>query len=238
MTLKIGWCLCAEDARIAFEPPERYIPPKDASGKGLGFLSCPAVRNYFDGIFFISSPFSIRLRYVKEDGFISIKPVYPFTSISEAKFREFVTVEPRETWSNSHTVALQIPSPYLFFSDSPVTIEQFHPSLVQTSTMNWRVIPGKFDIYSWQRPLNWAIEWDTNLGDFVIRPGEPLYFIKFCDIEKGYAPVELIECEMTQEIKERLRLSRGITGIRKGLVPLMKKAGDIRANKNLIPDGL
>jgi hypothetical protein len=57
-------------------------------------------------------------------------------------------------------------------------------------------------------------------------------------MEKGYAPVELIECEMTKEIKERLRLSRGITGIRKGLVPLMKKAGDIRANKNLIPDEL
>jgi hypothetical protein len=237
MTLKIGWCLCSEDAQIAFDPPARFIPPKDASGKGLGFLSCPAVRNYFDGIFFVSSPFSIRLRYTKEDGFISIKPVYPFTSISEAKFREFITVEPRETWSNSHTVALQIPSPYLFFSDTPATIEQFHPSLAQTSTMNWRVIPGKFDIYAWQRPLNWAIEWDTNLGDFVIRPGEPLYFIKFFDMQSGYEPVELVECEMTKEIKERLRLSRGITGIRKGLVPLMKKAGDARLNIKLITGG-
>ena len=50
--------------------------------------------------------------------------------------------------------------------------------------------------------------------------------------------MELIECEMTQEIKERLRLSRGITGIRKGLGPLMKKAGGMRANINLIPDEL
>jgi len=236
MTFKIGWCLCADDARIAFDPPARYIPPKDASGKGLGFLSCPAVRSYFDGIFFVSAPFSIRLRYVKEDGFISIKPVYPFTSISEAKFPEFVTIEPRETWRNSHTVALQFSSPYLFFADSHATIEQFHPSLVPTSAMNWRVIPGKFDIYSWQRPLNWAIEWDTNLGDLVIRPGEPLYFIKFLDLQNGDGTVELVECEMTQAIQERLRLSRGITGIRKGLVPLMKKAGEARASIKLIGD--
>ena len=155
MSLKIGWCNTAEDARIAFDPPTRFIPPKDKSGRGQGFLSCPAVRSFFDGIYFVGSPFSIQLRYVVEDGFNSIKPVYPFTSISEAKFRELVTIEPQETWTNSHTVALQIPSPYLFFSDTPATIEQFQPSLVQTSNMNWRVIPGKFDIYSWQRPLNW-----------------------------------------------------------------------------------
>ena len=70
----------------------------------------------------------------------------------------------------------------------------------------------------------------------MIKVGEPLYFIKFCDSNTGYAPVELIECEITKEIKERLRLSRGITGIRKGIVPLMKKAGDKRAKINLIPN--
>ena len=234
MSLKIGWCNTAEDARIAFDPPTRFIPPKDKSGKVQGFLSCPAVRSYFDGIYFVGSPFSVQLRYVVEDGFNSIKPVYPFTSISEAKFRELVTIEPQETWTNSHTVALQIPSPYLFFSDIPATIEQFQPSLVQTSNMNWRVIPGKFDIYSWQRPLNWSIEWDTQHGDLVIRSGEPLYFIKFCGINDSYGSVELIECDMTQEIKDRLRLSRGITGIRKGLVPLMAKAGISRSNTKLI----
>jgi hypothetical protein len=56
-------------------------------------------------------------------------------------------------------------------------------------------------------------------------------------MQSGYEPVELVECEMTKEIKERLRLSRGITGIRKGLVPLMKKAGDARLNIKLITGG-
>jgi hypothetical protein len=49
--------------------------------------------------------------------------------------------------------------------------------------------------------------------------------------------VKLVECEITKEIKERLRLSRGVTGIRKGLVPLMKKAGDKRLDIKLITGG-
>jgi hypothetical protein len=234
MSLKIGWCLSAEDAKIAFDPPVEFNPPKERSGKGLSFLSCPAVRSYFDGIFVISSPFSIRLRFIKEDEFISIKPVYPFTSLSEFKFRELVTIEPLETWSNSHTVVLQIPSPYLFFADTPAFIEQFHPSLVTSTAMNWRVIPGKFDIYSWQRPLNWAIQWDTSLGDLIIRSGEPIYFVKFTDGNNKLVSVELVECEMTKEINERLLLSRGITGIRKGVTPLITKAGNNRNGLTLI----
>ena len=39
---------------------------------------------------------------------------------------------------------------------------------MKQTTLNWRVIPGNFDIYSWQRPLNWAFEWDTRLGDLTI----------------------------------------------------------------------
>lgn len=100
--------------------------------------------------------------------------------------------------------------------------------------MNWRVIPGKFDVYAWQRPLNWAIEWDTSAGDLVIRAGEPQYFVKFADSHSGNCSPELIECKLTPELEERLLLSRGITGIRKGVTPLMKRAGDLRNDQTLI----
>jgi len=149
-------------------------------------------------------------------------------------FRQFVTVEPIDSWRNMTTVTLQIPSPYVFFADKPVTIEQSHPSLTNVSGMNWRVIPGKFDIYSWQRPLNWAIEWDTGFGDLVIRVGEPLYFLKFTEISSGTHDADLVECEMTPQLIQRLNLSRGITGIRKSTLPLMKKAGSLRSATKLI----
>jgi hypothetical protein len=232
--LKIGWLLTAHEGGIAYDPPSRFVVEKDASLLARGVLSCPAVRSYYDGVFQILAPFSLRLRCVKEAGSLCLKQIYPFTSLTESKFREFVTVEPPDTWRNSHTVMLQLPSPYLFFSDEHATIEQFQPSLTTVSAMNWRVIPGKFDIYSWQRPLNWGIEWDTNLGDLVIRAGEPLYFIKFQDSLTGKNSANLVECRMTPALEERMKLSRGITAIRKGAVPLMKAAGKLRDGVNLI----
>ena len=234
MALHVGWCLCLSEARIAYESPQRFTPPKDPSKNARGFLSCPAVRQYFDGVFYVAAPFSLQLRCVRDGDRVSVKPVYPFTSIADEKFRELVVLEPPETWRDVHTVTLQVPSPYLFFTDVPATVEQFQPSLAATTAMNWRVIPGKFDIYAWQRPLNWAIEWDTNLGDLRIRAGEPLYFLKFQAIGQVDANIELIECELTPTLLERLQLSRGITGIRRGLTPLMRKAGQKRLNISLL----
>lgn len=232
--LQIGWCLCTDEARIAYPAPSRFFPNKDVSKESRGFLSCPAVRKQLEGVFSIGSPFSIRLRFTKIDGTINIQPVYPFTSLNEQKIQQMLVVEPPDTWRNSHTVVLQLPSPYLFFSDSPTAIEQFHPSVADTTSMNWRVVPGEFDIYSWQRPLNWSIEWDTNLGDLIIRVGEPLYFCRFKEPNSSNPSVDLIECEFTNQLQERLHLTRGITSVRKGIGPLMKRAGKLRSGQSLI----
>ncbi len=100
--------------------------------------------------------------------------------------------------------------------------------------MNWRVIPGKFDIYGWQRPLNWAIEWDTTLGDLIIKAGEPIYFVRFAPINRQVVEVKLIEIDMTLELEERLKATRGITSIKKGLTPIMKAQSKARGIKKLI----
>lgn len=234
MAFRVGWCLTANEAAIAYSAPARFVPPKDNSQSGRGFLSCPAVRGYFDGVFAVLSPFSLQIRLVREASGAYIKPVYPFSSLSEEMFRQFVSVEPVDSWLTAKTIALQLPSPYLFFADSPVSMEQFHPALTSVSSMNWRVIPGKFDIYAWQRPLNWAIEWDSTLGDLIIRAGEPQYFVRFRESSRGSHEADLVECDFTPKLKARLSLSQGITGIRKSTVPLMKKAGSLRAGKSLM----
>ena len=231
---QVGWCLTAEEAVIAYGAPARFVPPKDRSREGRGFLSCPAVRGYFDGIFAVTAPFSLRLRLSRGPDGARIQPVYPFSSLSEVKFRQFVTVEPADTQRDPSLIVMQFPSPYLFFADTPVVVEQFSPSFANAVGTNWRVVPGKFDIYSWQRPLNWAVEWDSSLGDFVVRAGDIQYFIRFSNLTSGGHHCELIECEMTRELQERLRLSQGITGMRKGTVPLMKRAGSLRADMSLI----
>jgi hypothetical protein len=234
MSLIVGCCSTAFEAGAAFEFPSKFTPEKDSSKKGRGYLSCPSVRSYFENIFQVKSPFSLQLRLTKSSEGYSFQPVYPFTTLSESKFLEFLIIEPVDSWRNSYIPAIQFPSPYVFFTDVPATIEQFTPTLANSSSMNWRVIPGKFNIYDWQRPLNWAIEWDTRQGDLIIRTGEPLYFVKFTELSSNSNEVELVNEPLTEIIQERLRLSRGITGIRKSTLPLMKKTGETRAGKKLI----
>lgn len=236
MSTRIGWCSTANESPLAFPAPERFNPPKDASGQNGGFLNCPAVRGYFAGTFVVKSPFSLQLRYGETAGEPVIQPVFPFTSLSPDKAAEFVRVEPRASWRNPKAPILQLPSPYVFFADEPVFIRQEPPNLTTPASTSWRLIPGRFDIYAWQRPLNWAVEWTPAAGDLIIRMGEPLYFVRFESPSAGaLEQIELIECPQTPEIQAQLASTRGITSLRRGTFSLFPQAAAKRAGKRLLP---
>lgn len=232
--IKIGWCLDAQEHLLIYDEPKKLIPLKDNSINKKGYLSCPAVRSYCEDTFFVTSPFSLKIRFEDYNDRFEIKPVYPFSSIDENKFREFITVEHPSTWRNTNTLTMQIPSPYVFFSDEDVSIEQSHSLLLNQSKMNWRVIPGKFNIYAWQRPLNWAFEWDTSLGDFEIKSGEPIYSLKFLCNKKKNCEFELKKYEMNEKISRRLKLTKNITSVKKGISPLIEKSKNDRKKIKLL----
>jgi hypothetical protein len=150
--------------------------------------------------------------------------------------KQLVQIEAQDTWMSKTTVVVQIPSPYVFYSDDSIHIEQFSPELTVKSKMNWRVIPGNFDIYSWQRPLNWAFEWDFSCGDFEIRAGEPQYNLRFLSKEAPYGSyrINLIREDFKDDIKSRLELTKDVAKIRRGTTQLFSKAADLRNNKMLI----
>src|SRR5574337_250826 len=149
--MKIGWCCTAFEATICFDSPKRFIPDKDNSLGSRGFLSCPAVRSYFASTYYVSSPFSLRLTCKETPAGLVAQPVYPFTSLSPNKVAEFVKIEPKSSWRTPDVLVLQIPSPYVFFADDPIIIKQDPVQLVTPSSHSWRLIPGKFNIYDWQR---------------------------------------------------------------------------------------
>jgi hypothetical protein len=236
LDISIGWCITSESFAIAFDPPSKLIPPKDVTANSKGFLSCPAVRKFSEGIYQVFSPFSLKLRVVENNGQLAIVPVYPFTSLNEEVARIFIKIEPQESWNTKTTAVIQIPSPYVFISDHKILIEQFSPELSKKSKMNWRVIPGKFDIYAWQRPLNWAFEWDLSCGDFEIRAGEPQYNIRFIPQEQPIekCKITLEKLELNKSILERLALTRDVAKIKRGTSQLFSKAAQLRENKTFL----
>jgi hypothetical protein len=182
----------------------------------------------------VLSPFSLRLSFEARDSQYLITPIYPYTSLQPAKLREMLVLEPSDTWPSRNRPILQIPSPYVFVADIPIEMEQSNPFLCSTSALNWRLIPGRFDIHAWQRPLNWAIEWDTDSGDLSIRIGEPLYFVKFYDsVGALVKKFNLIEVDYSKTLAERVSMTAGVTSVRKGLKPVMERASKTRS-KNLV----
>ena len=229
---KVAWVNIAEKAAFAYPAPQKFIPPKDRNGLSKGFLSCPALRHYFDNTYMVCSAFTLRLRRVDEQGGFTIRPVYPFTSIAPNRIAKFVKIQPRNTWRKPERVVLQIPTPYLFFADEPIEVEQIHPSLGESDSLNWNLIPGRFDIYAWQRALNFALEWDSPKGDLVLRVGDPMYFLRF----HGERPEkhELVEQTMNNQLRERLRLFRGIASVRRGSFGLIADASKAREHIKLM----
>jgi hypothetical protein len=235
--MDIGWSSTAEESGICYSPPVRFVTPKDGTHDKKGYLSCIALRGYFSHTFVISAPYSLHLRFEVSSGAPLIRPVYPFTTLSEQKVQELISVEPISSWRNSKIATIQIPSPYVFFSDEPVILRQEPCLLTTPNSFCWRQIPGKFNIFDWQRPLNWACEWFLTEGDLIIKAGEPLYFVSFESV--GDAPldkVKLVEVPLTEQLKGRMKLSNNVVSMRRGLGSLMKDAGKLRENQKFIGD--
>lgn len=233
--MNIGWCVNTDEHSIIFNDPIRAIPKKDDSISKRGYLSCPSVRSFLDNKFYISSPYSLQLRFIEHPERFEIYPIYPFTSINENILKNYLFVEHHSSWRDKFLITIQMPSPYIFFTDDLVYLEQSHPLLLDQSKINWRTIPGKFDIYSWQRPLNWAFEWDTRLGDLIIKSGDPLYTLSFYNSNNSLIDnVNLKKYKTTPELKERISLSHGITKVKKGINPLIEKSKKERKKIKLL----
>lgn len=222
--ITVGWCLAFDQYKIAFDQPRKLIPLKDQSENQKGYLSCPAVRSFSEGQFIVTSPYSIKLRAIAKNNNLEIFPVYPFTSINDTLVKSLIQVEHSSTWRKSNLVTIQIPSPYVFFSDDLIFMEQAHPLLTDQTSLNWRVIPGIIDIYSWQRPMNWSFEWDVNAGDLIINSGEPIYSLRFFSEFKNQIQIKLKEYKINKKIEEQLALTRSIATVKKGIKPFFQKA--------------
>lgn len=229
----VGWANIAEKAALAYPPPTKYLLAKDESAKGLNFLSCPAVRSVFEHTYVVNSPFSMRFRAAESGGFLSIAPIYPFTSLSEKQVKKIVRFHPRPIWRKPNLALMQIIQPFLFFADEHIQLEQLHPTFGRTESLNWQVVPGKFDIYAWHRVISLAIEWDVRCGDLVIRTGDPLYLLRFQNSDNK-PQVNLVQHQPSPQLLERTRQFKGIVEFRRGALSLIGKAEEMRQGMRLV----
>jgi hypothetical protein len=53
------------------------------------------------------------------------------------------------------------------------------PPLFENRVFPWHLIPGKYNIGKWLRPIDFTIEYKVPKGKIKIKRGEPLFYIHF-----------------------------------------------------------
>ena len=228
MIIDIGWCIAEElSSSVFFDPQSTQINYKKKSNvKSEGVTRCPAVHNLgLNRIFSVRSPYTIKLKAIKTtDNKIDIRGVFPDTEVDPSVLPGIVSIEPRELWIDNNVPILQIKMPYLFFSDVPVWINQLEaPS--QKNIKSWSVIQGRFDIYSWQRSLNFATQWFDIDSDFFIKRGDPIFQISF-DTTEASNEFKLKKVILNETIKRRISSCEGITKLIKNTGQLISSNRD------------
>jgi len=212
--IDIGWCISEERSSSIFFPPcsASFNSRSNTNKNKDGVSSCPAVHSAGQRLFFIKSPYSIRLRAQKiGEKKLNIFPIYPETEIKEEIITSLITIEPRENWIEEETPVIQIKMPYVFFSDSSAWISQLETTS-RKKNKNWSLIQGRFDIYNWQRPLSFAFQWIDNEQDILIKRGDPIFQLMF-DSDQACNNFNLSKVELHEKLIRRIDSCAGVTSL-------------------------
>ena len=156
-------------------PPEPVLPQIINARDGFKadtFLNCPAFLDYYKNTFVVRSPLDFKLLINHKDKYLQITP----------QGQEFYNVfmRNRNDPTNPNTPFIfSIMFNYLFVASNECFIEQIQPSF-HSDNLNskLRVIPGKFDISKWYRPLEVAFEVIEGVTTIDIHKGDPLYYVR------------------------------------------------------------
>lgn len=177
--IKIGWTTSYDWYDLIGFEPERFKFAEEIKGAPK---FCPATQLYYNNTFVIRSPFDMRLSCEIGPKSCLVKPVFgKDTNIDRSLYNRVIMDHPVSDLSDPKKPIVQFLIENIFVSDTPdVWIESVPPHFHYSSNpLPVRTFSGSFNIYDWQRPLNWAFEWVEPEKDIIIKRGDPLIYVRF-----------------------------------------------------------
>jgi len=164
--------------------PER-LGVSDNNGN---YKYCPAFSIYNSQTFLLRSPFDLDLNFYGNE----VNVLY--SSITPNVIKDHLTIE------SGPKPIVQLELHIGFVSDETCLIESTcdHFSINRPNN-HIRVIPGTYDISSWQRQLNFSFEWVDTSQPVSIKRGDPLLYIRF-RTKNLNEKFELQKIEMTDDL--------------------------------------
>jgi hypothetical protein len=199
MTVKVGWAPWGEKNHLTTKTAVTYygwtevaaIEPKRLDtweGSTSGFTKCPAFNNYIGSTYMLSSFIDLELQWDPVNKVLN-------SSLEQHAHQTYINLHSRDFDPHTGRPIVGVSSNYLFVADEPVVMEMTPP--YNHIDPAWRVMPGSFNIYNWQRPVVPTFEM---LEDrVVIKRGQPLVYVRF-KTQKLNDSVVLKRIERTEEL--------------------------------------
>ena len=175
----------------AFAEPKHFYPLLRMERQGASYLQCPALSSTFKNSFVITAPFDLTITCNRATGTVSTD------RYAQAFYDDFITVRPSANAKLPILISISIC--YLFFAHESVEIEvRDAPLITSESTKNIKLVPGRFNISKWLRPLEFAFEIIDDTKPVTIKTGDPLFMVTFTT--PNNKPVKLTRKIETPEI--------------------------------------
>lgn len=177
------YSIAYSDPKLVYNELKKDISPLTAKSRE-NLLLCPALKDMFRNTYSFSS---------------TAQANYEILAEQEARSRKEHGIPIKEMRAASITgrAHLGLHLEWIFFSEESLELEITPPYFSDAPHMKDAVIvPGKFDIGSWYRPINAEFILGRDAKEFVIERDEPMFYARFMTDKK----VELKRYYMTPEL--------------------------------------
>jgi len=197
--------------KILTAEPKHFYPLLKAQREGSPYLKCPSIAESCKNSFVICCPYDLVLTFDKQNKNITTD------RYGQAFYDRFiVNRSARSDYKEEHPMVFSILINYLFFSHDDTEIEvRDVPLLTSESTKNIKMIPGRFNISKWFRPIEFAAEVIDDTQPVVLKAGDPLFMVTF--ITKNGVPVKMTRRFDSPEIKATMVAFTSLKMMRPGL---------------------
>jgi hypothetical protein len=165
-----------------------------SSKRNSEYMKCPALIDFCRNTYVITAPFDFSISF-------DMKNQKVYSSISQQYYDNLIIPRGHDT-TEIDPLLITLPPVYVFYSHQNIVMESMSLFILNNDSIdNVNLIPGKFNIQKWIRPIDFTIEIKDTNKDVKIKEGDPLFCIRFTDIENN-SKINLERTEFTEKLQD------------------------------------
>jgi len=186
---KIKWCIYKSNPMndawkdLGFFAPEPIDAFKNRKGT---YKACPAFKQSVNDYYAIKSPVDFTIEWSEDQEHLTILGA---PGLVQERVYDQGKDDPRLV-----TLLFQ----YIFYAEKDVNAEVFTPFFSE-EPLSWHVLPGRYNVGAWVRPIDVTIELKTKKGKMKVKRGDVLMYVKFTS-EKLDDKFDLEQVEFNEKI--------------------------------------